>query len=143
MAKIKRKVEMTLSELIEWGFKSNIKNRIFVPNQANYRPVIFDSVGWINFSGKYFYPAGDTFTVEVEEEITEDIKLPKCLEISFDQKSGKDVAVIHENWSVENITEQNSKCFSVTKTVHLVNDDGTVTLVWKDGELVGEEKCLN
>ena len=32
MVKIKRKVEMTLPELIEWGFKNEIKNIEFVSN---------------------------------------------------------------------------------------------------------------
>ena len=71
MAKIKKNVDMTLPELIEWGFKNNVKDRGFSCNQATYRPVVFDSIGWIDFIDDYCYPPGDTYTVEVEEELTE------------------------------------------------------------------------
>lgn len=143
MVKVKRKVEMTLAELIDWGFKNNIRNREFVCNQASYKSVIFNLNGWSEFSGEYSYLPQDTFTVEIEEEITEETKLSKCLEIYFDRKSGRDVAVIHENWSVKQLTDNNPEYLKGIRTFHLVNDDGTVELIWKDGELVGEEKCLN
>lgn len=81
----------------------------------------------------------DTFTVEIEEEITEDTKLPKCLEISFDRKSGRDIGVVYENCSVKQLTDRNPEHLLDIRTIHLVNDDGTVELIWKDGELVGDE----
>lgn len=66
MVKIKRKVEMKASELIEWGFENNVKNRRFMPNQSNYKPVVFDSDGYVEFSHDYAYEEG-TYTVEIEE----------------------------------------------------------------------------
>ena len=42
--------------------------------------------GWAEFSDEYAYLPEDTFTVEIEEEVTEDTKLPKCLEISLIEK---------------------------------------------------------
>lgn len=80
-----------------------------------------------------------TFTVEIEEEVTEDTKLPKCLEISFDRKSGRDIAVVYENHSVKQLTDRNPEHLLDIRTIHLVNNDGTVKLIWKDGELVGDE----
>ena len=141
MVKIKRKVEMTLAELIDWGFKNNIENRGFVPNQANHRPVVFNSNGWIDFSDDYCYPPGDIFTVEVEEEITKETELPKYLEI-YAHKSlgyGDENISIGKNQSIKEILKENKKYSTITKAIHLINDDGTHTLIWKDGELVGDE----
>lgn len=138
MVKIKRKVEMTLAELIEWGFKNNIKNRGFTPNQANYRPVVFDSIGWIDFSADYCYPPRDTYTVEVEEEITEDTQIYRLLELkdSFIFKDGgwKDLNIMKSNMygnqSISEVKNDESKNF------YMLNENGTLTLIWKDGELV-------
>lgn len=127
MVKIKRKVEMTLPELIEWGFKNNVKDRGFDCNQANYRPVVFNSIGWIDFIDDYCYPPGDTYTVEVEEELTEDTKIPEMLEI-FQDNYGK-------QWfgnSIEQVKDDLSREF-------WLKDGDTMTLIWKDGELVGDE----
>ena len=95
--------------------------------------------GWAEFSDEYAYLPEDTFTVEIEEEVTEDTKLPKCLEISFDRKSGRDIAVVYENCSVKQLTDRNPEHLLDIRTIHLVNDDGTVKLIWKNGELVGDE----
>ena len=139
MVKIKREVEMTLPELIEWGLENGIKNKKFTSNRLSSKHVDFDSNGGVGFSGFYSYLLEDTFTVEIEEEVTEDTILPKCLEISFDRKSGRDIAVVYENCSVKQLTDRNPEHLLDIRTIHLVNDDGTVKLIWKDGELVGDE----
>lgn len=138
MVKIKREVEMTLPELIEWGFKNNIKDRGFSCNQATYRPVVFDSIGWIDFIDDYCYPPGDTYTVEIEEEITEDTQIYRLLELkdSFMFKDGgwKDLNIMKSNMygnqSISEVKNDESKNF------YMLNEDGTLTLIWKDGELV-------
>ncbi|MEJ7484928.1 hypothetical protein WL639_09535 [Staphylococcus hominis] len=127
MVKIKKKVEMTLPELIEWGFKNNIKDRGFACNQATYRPVVFDSIGWIDFIDDYCYPPGDTYTVEVEEEITQETVLPELVELSKDGGGAQ--------WSQKSI---NTVKNSFSKEFWLKDGD-TMTLIWKDGELVGDE----
>ena len=135
MVKIKRKVEMTLSELIEWGFKQKELLPLFYGSKEE-SFVQFTPNGCVNITG---IKSTDTFTVEVEKEITEDTKLPKCLEISFDRKSGRDIAVVYENCSVKQLTDRNPEHLLDIRTIHLVNDDGTVKLIWKNGELVGDE----
>ena len=140
MVKIKREVEMTLPELIEWGFKNNVKDRGFSCNQATYRPVVFDSIGWIDFIDDYCYPPGDTYTVEVEEEITEETKLPKCLEIYFDDKVAKaDEINVYMDKSIGEILQESKIYQFKTKAIYLFGDNGNLTPIWKDGELVGDE----
>nr|DAI85696.1 MAG TPA: hypothetical protein [Caudoviricetes sp.] len=127
MTKIKRKVKMTLPELIEWGFKNGIKNKEFVSNFFKKKSVIFNLSGWAEFSDEYAYLPEDTFTVEVEEEITEETKIPEMLEI-FQDNDGT-------QWfgnSIEQVKDDFSREF-------WLKDGNTMTLIWKDGELVGDE----
>ena len=136
MAKIKRKVEMTLPELIEWAWKNDVEGKTFYSNIDG--GFVYFDIGQ-TLSIEHSIDKDETFAVEIEEEITEDTKLPKCLEISFDRKSGRDIAVVYENCSVKQLTDRNPEHLLDIRTIHLVNDDGTVKLIWKDGELVGDE----
>lgn len=140
MVKIKRKVEMTLPELIEWGFKNEIKNTEFVSNFFKKKSVIFNLSGWAEFSDEYAYLPEDTFTVEVEEEITEETKLPKCLEIYFDDKVAKaDEINVYMEKSISEILQESKRYQFETKAIYLFGDNGNLTPIWKDGELVGDE----
>lgn len=135
MAKIKRKVEMILPELIEWGFKQKELLPFFYGSREG-SFVQFTPDGWVNITG---IESTDTFTVEVEEEITEDTKLDTVLEIYKDLHSpGSISSVIQKNTSINNIMEYNPSYFK-TECLYLINEDMTLTLIWKDGELVGDE----
>ncbi|MCG2321562.1 hypothetical protein K4R27_08220 [Staphylococcus epidermidis] len=127
MVKIKRKVEMTLPELVEWGFKNNVKNREFSRNHKYFKPVVFNSCGYVDFKDDYAYSPEDTFTVEVEEEITEETKIPEMLEIFVNDGGVKRVEK-----SINELKDGFSKEF-------WIKDGNTMTLIWKDGELVGDE----
>lgn len=127
MVKIKNKVEMTLSELIEWGLENGIKSRRFTSNRLSSKHVDFDKLGGVYFSGFYSYLLEDTFTVEVEEEITEETKIPEMLEIFVNDGGVKRVEK-----SINELKDDFSKEF-------WLKDGNTMTLIWKDGELVGDE----
>lgn len=120
------KKEETEVELDGYTFNYNEERYSFDPEITANEVISYD-------------PHSGTFTVEVEGEVTEETKLPKCLEISFDRKSGRDIAVVYENCSVKQLTDRNPEHLLDIRTIHLVNDDGTVKLIWKDGELVGDE----
>lgn len=136
MVRIKRKVKMTLPELIDWGFKNNIENKEFVSNFHKAKSVIFNLNGWTEFSDKYAYLPEDTFTVEVEEEVTEDTKLDFVLEIYKDKKYPDGIfSVIHKTISIKDILKYNPDDY-ISSCLYLVNEDATLTLIWKDGELV-------
>lgn len=133
MVKIKRKIEMVLPELIEYVWKNNIKEKTFYSNLDNscvrfnrFQTVFIDDP--IN--------KDETFTVEVEEEITENTKLDSVLEIytNLDYTKSK-FPDIHKSVSINDILGYTSNRI-VTKCIYLVNEDDTMTLIWKDGELV-------
>ena len=118
---------MTLAELIEWGFKNEIKNTEFVSNFFKKKSVIFNLNGWAEFSDEYAFLPEDTFTVEVEKEITQETVLPELVELSKDgggaQCSQKSINAVKNSFSKE----------------FWLKDGDTMTLIWKDGELVGDE----
>lgn len=130
MAKIKRKVEMTLSELIEWGWKNHITEKAFYSNLDG-GSVYFDNLQ--NVSTEHEIAINETFTVEVKEEITEDTIIPLLLKI---YKSGDNAseASIYRSISI-NTAESSTRSIAY----YSINDGGTLTLIWKDGELAGDE----
>ena len=130
MAKIKRKVEMTLPELIQWGWKSHITEKAFYSNLDG-GSVYFDNLQ--NVSTEHEIAINETFTVEVKEEITEDTIIPLLLKI---YKSGDNAseASIYRSISI-NTAESSTRSIAY----YSINDGGTLTLIWKDGELAGDE----
>lgn len=127
MVKIKRKVEMTLPKLIEWGLENGIKSKRFASNRLNTKYVGFDSLGGVCFNGLYSYLQQDTFTVEVEEEITGETILPEVVEFYVDGDGTQ-----YSQRSINELKDSLSKEF-------WLKDGDTMTLIWKDGELVGDE----
>lgn len=136
MVKIKRKVEMILPELIEWGFKQKELLPFFYGSREG-SFVQFTPDGWVNITG---IESTDTFTVEVEKEITEETKLPKCLEIYFDDKIAKaDEINVYMEKSISEILQESKRYQFETKAIYLFGDNGNLTPIWKDGKLVGDE----
>jgi len=124
MVKIKKKVEMTLPELIEWAWKNGVKEKVFYSN-IDRGSVYFDMVQTVSI--EYSIVVDETFTVEVEEEVTEETKIPEMLEIFV---NGGGVKRVEK--SINELKDDFSKEF-------WLKDGDTMTLIWKDGELVGDE----
>ncbi|EKU50332.1 hypothetical protein [Staphylococcus massiliensis] len=70
------------------------------------------------------------FVVEVEEEITEDTKIPVLLERCQEEYYSGHEWFEHTNTSIKKEKEQGSKAF------YMLDDDMSMTLLWKDGEMV-------
>lgn len=124
MVKIKRKVEMTLPELIAWAWKNDVKGKSF-NSKKQINALHFDMYGGIQTHCGI--EKNDAFTVETEEEITEETEIPEMLEI-FQDNDGT-------QWfgnSIEQLKDDFSREF-------WLKDGDTMTLIWKDGELVGDE----
>ena len=124
MVKIKKKVEMTLPELIEWVWKNGVKEKAFYSN-IDGGSVYFDMVQTVSVENSI--DKDETFTIEVEEEITEETKIPEMLEIFV---NGGGVKRVEK--SINELKDDFSKEF-------WLKDGDTMTLIWKDDELVGDE----
>lgn len=141
MVKIKRKVEMTPKEFLKHLLEQEeteveLDGYTFDYNEEHYS---FDPEIKTNEFISYSLHS-DTFTVEIEEEITEETKLPKCLEIYFDDKVAKaDEINVYMEKSISEILQESKRYQFETKAIYLFGDNGNLTPIWKDGELVGDE----
>ncbi|WP_204256613.1 hypothetical protein [Mammaliicoccus sciuri] len=125
MPTIKRKVEMNLPELIEWGVNNpkEVESKIFESDKIDY----FWNIANVQFSNDGYgvrvansVSVEDTFTVEIEEEITEDTVLPKILVKTNYDNTAKE----YSNSKINQFVSQ------YTKAIYIVNDDLTMTLIW-------------
>lgn len=123
MVKIKTKKEMTLSELVKYGFNNpkKIRGKIFKPQSFDsfWNPVdvrFSDDGCAVNVNGSV--TDEDVYTVEVEEPITEDTEFETLIEVTEHQ-----ILNIRVNRSIKEIKDFNSLEFHA-----LVN--GRLTLIW-------------
>ena len=119
--KIKTKKEMNLPQLIEWLLESGKSECIVISNMNNI--VQLEPYGVIRFSQEKFYPE-ETFTVEVEEVVTEKTKFELMIEITDSYPN-----CLWEEASVEDWKDEDSKEFHAYI-------DGEFKLIWRDGKLV-------
>ena len=128
MVEIKTKKQLTLPQLIEWGFENDITNKEYVCNEHKAKSVIFNLAGFAEFSDEFSYNLHDTFTVRTEGEITEDTVIPKML-VKF---KNPDTYGRFKNDSINGfeIEEGNIEAF------YIINNDLTMTLIWRDGEII-------
>ncbi|HEC2167407.1 TPA: hypothetical protein R1940_001336 [Staphylococcus delphini] len=122
--KIKVEKEMNLHELIKWAWENNVKGETFTSNYG--RDVKFYSDVSFNTMEPIYH--WDTFTVEVEEEVTEETVISRLVAI-YDV-SGQRSIIQRKQKSISNIVNEYAVAF------YMLNDDATMTLLWKEGELV-------
>lgn len=130
---IKRKVEMNLPELIEWGFKNDIREKSFIVYECvedQRHEVHFNALGIPKFSA--FIKKSNTFTVEVEEPITEDTVIDNLIEINelidFRKEGLLGGVRLYKNSSINQVENDKSVAY------YIVNDDLEMTLIWKRKE---------
>lgn len=131
MVKIKRKValgtkaflihllkkEETEVELDGYAFDYNDKNYLFDPEIKANEFISYD-------------PHSVTFTVKVEEKVTEETILEEMFMLNSNTKN----LSRHTGRSIASVVEgRHAKAF------YIKDDDFNMTLIWKDGELVGDE----
>ena len=118
---IKTTKQMRLDELIKYVWDNSVnEKRVFLSNHG--QRVVFDNVGGFYPSG-YAYSPDSTFTVEVEEPITEDTEFDCILEI----RKGSLTHIRRRKTIKENLTEETERFYA------LIN--GHLELVWEaDGE---------
>lgn len=138
MTTIKRKVEMNLPQLIEWAWDNidEVQSEIFISNVSdffgNYSTVCFsvDGYGFKTDSVSH----KDTFTVEGEEEITEDMEFHHTVERFISRYVNKYRYATHNNKSIKDIL--NNRPPHVETTHIYAEVDKELVLIWRDGRLV-------
>ncbi|EGQ3233462.1 hypothetical protein NAC37_000349 [Staphylococcus pseudintermedius] len=128
---IKVKKEMNLLELIEYIKKNEIADKVFFDNKGKGKVEVGDD--------RYLYMNDlnltDTFTVETVEEITEDTVIPFIVELYTNNHGLKETSMHLDN-TISNILSINKILMRKNSIFYMINDDATMTLIWKDGELV-------
>ena len=121
--KIKRKVEMTLPQLIEWIEINRRFDESFGSDRYNYVHVNVDGI--LEFTGKF---CEDTFTVTTEEEITEDTEFEKLYYTTILSR------IVESSYT----TIQSSLKHIAVEPIafYIMNDDLNLTLIWRDGKFV-------
>lgn len=128
--KIKTNKKFTLSQLIEWA-QDNIEEATKKVYRVNENEVLGNHVRFTEVYSDLgvrlhgYIPFDTTFTVEVEEEITEDTKFNVLLVVDEDDNYFK-----YYNTCVDYFIR------SRVKAIYIPNDDLTLTLIWRDGRLV-------
>ena len=134
MVKIKTKKQLTLPQLIEWAIDNNIKHRVFESN-PNFDGVTyelgFDIDGDLYFE-EYLTPTS-LFTVEVEEELTEDTKLD--LVERFIGGMGYACYTSHGNMTIRECLKRSPEECTTTH-FYIENDNRELVLIWQDGNLI-------
>lgn len=118
--KIKRKVQKTLPQLIEWGFENDIKRATYMSKNGLTVDFSFDGKAVIG----YAFSKDDIFTVTTEEEITEDTNFRHLVLID---DSGLSASYV--NRSIDDIKYGKEKEFHAYI-------DGEFKCIWKKGKLV-------
>lgn len=135
--KIKTKKQVNLSQLIEWAINNDIRDT-FAELKSEYlakQGIIIDNGGRLYLVGMDYLSKRNTFTIEVEEEITKDTVIPKMVEIYLDNERDISYSQIHYNQTI-NRAISTQEYGSKTLTFHKMEDDGTHTLIWRDGKMV-------
>ena len=132
--KIKTKKQFTLPQLIEWLLKSGYRNYTANSNMGNI--VTLSRYGAIQFSHGTFFPE-ETFTVEVEEEITEDTVFPKLVERWEHDGEGDEAFryVEHDDKSINRVLFAKPESVETTH-FYIENDNQELVLIWRDGKLI-------
>lgn len=126
--KIKTKKQLNLPQLIEWGFNNPelTKGRLYNidDEEARFAPYVSFPPDGTGVRVPCTITHDDTFTVEVEEEITEDTKFRHIVFID-----DCDLSASYENNSINDIKYGKDKEFHAYI-------DGKFKLIWRDGKLV-------
>ena len=124
--KIKTKKEMNLPQFIAWAVDNHITGSFYANNRVNAKRIRFEFGRIVSSHGEL--RSYDTFTVEVEEEITEDTEITALVELSSQGLLGN--TRLYRYHSINDVIDNQSVAF------YILNDDQTMDLIWKNGKMV-------
>lgn len=127
--KIKQEKQLNLPQLIEHIWENEKRGFSVISNMNSI--VALESNGKLNIQPNIFYPE-ETFTVTVEEEITEDTKLD--LVERFIGGMGS-VCYTSHTMSIKECLKRNPSDITTTH-FYIENDDRELILIWRDGKLI-------
>lgn len=140
--KIKTKKQLNLPQLIEWAWDNDIRDTM-IKLKSEYpakQGIVIDNGGRLHLVGMDYLSKSNTFTVEAEEEITEDTMVTKLMttfkKTYLEGGIGYQRVRIDENYPIKLMLNKAEAHGEPIETLHIVNDDGTHTLIWRDGKLV-------
>ncbi|OLF32235.1 hypothetical protein [Staphylococcus sp. 47.1] len=117
--KIKTKKTMNLPQLIEWVWDNDVRGQLFPTDQNQEAGIYIATNRDFMMSNADYIKYSNTFTVEVEEEITEDTKISILAHYSiYGFKRTKNCT------SINDVKDDNSIAF------YIMNHDRTMTLIW-------------
>ena len=132
MAKIKRKVEMTPKEFLKHLLEQEETEVVLDGYTFNYNEEHYSFDPEITANEVISYdPHSGTFTVEIEEEITKETEIPKLVSIN---RNNLNEVNINFNCSIGQFLDRSDYNY------YILNDDGTMTLIWKDGAMVDDRE---
>ena len=130
--KIKVNKQVNLPQLIEYAWDNDIKNEIFIADKQLIN-IEFDDTGDVLIYGNGSIKTVK-FSIEVEEDVMEDTVIPKLM-TTFKKTYLKDDfgyqrVRIDENYPIKLMLNKAEAHEEPVETLHMVNDDGTHTLIW-------------
>lgn len=117
--KIKTKKQLNLPQLIEWAWDNNVKNERYRCSDSNpYEYVWINENSDVELDEDMRISKNDTFTVEVEEEITLDTVFEEILLIV---NNGLGIEV-YSNYSINDVLSNNEGYYEETVMLILKPD---------------------
>ena len=143
MVKVKVEKKMNLPELIQYIWDNNIIDKRFISNSEYPLFVLVNSNSDITIVNDEAVKESEMFILEVEEELTENTVLPSVVVVrtQYFPNNGHSVNVAKINYkSIKQVIENqpNNSKFEY-HSIYLMESERIGQLIWKDGELVGEE----
>ncbi|QIN27824.1 hypothetical protein GJU84_12095 (plasmid) [Staphylococcus chromogenes] len=131
MVKIKRKVEMTQKEFVQFLIENAAINEI---TQSTKNGKDFELCIKLKSDNNKINRI-DNNLVEVEEEIAEDTVIPMLIEVT--EYNDDTTVFLNENKSIKTVLDESLDVLLYDpKAFYMLNDDMTMTLLWKDGGMV-------
>lgn len=131
MAKIKNKLTLKPKELVKYLLDlEETELTLHIETEDGYNNLIkpkFKAENYITYNEEE-----EAFTIEVEEEITEDTKIDNLVEIVINDKNIPHTSVFYNT----SINERLSITRYRPQAFYMLNDDSTITRIWENGKLV-------
>ncbi|PTG21711.1 hypothetical protein [Staphylococcus chromogenes] len=125
MVKIITKKKMNLPELIKWGWGNGVIYKTYIGSKGG--EVYFNGFGKFRTERDIYLE--ETFEVEVEQKVDEETKIPVLVEVyKWDENTY--YSTIEHNTSISSEKDEKSVAF------YMINDDMTMTLLWRNGGMV-------